>query len=116
MTTMPTTNTTIVARIGTSTSGSSQARAHAGRSRSAASPGSGATVPTSHGKRLEVERTFVAGLPGPPDHAHHDDGDDDHEDGGHDGHDEVEVRQDDLEGLLGRERAAPHLSRRRDGT
>lgn len=58
----------------------------------------------------------MAGFPGPSDHAHHNDGDDDHEDGGHDGHDEVEVRQDDLEGLLGGERAAPHLSRRRDGT
>lgn len=58
----------------------------------------------------------MAGLPGSADHAHHDDGDDDDEHGGHDRHDEVEVRQHDLERLLGGERAAPHLARRRDGT
>lgn len=46
ITTMPTMNTTIVARIGTRTSGSNQAFTHGGSSLSpSAFPGNGATVP-----------------------------------------------------------------------
>lgn len=115
ITTMPTINTTMVARIGTSTSGSSHALTHGGSSLSpSALPGNGAIVPVRHVKITNL--TFMVVIPSSSNYAYDNNRDDYNQNGGHDWHDQIQVGQNDLERLFGCERSVSDLSDRSNGT